>query len=343
MAEARGNQKVTAHMSASRVDGKTHLPTPRLRRLRWVRSGLTLLLVVFPACRNAEDAGGGASSEPHSSKKTVGVSLLTMQHQFYQQLRAGLEESAQSHDYRLLIVASEFDATRQANQIDEFIVQKVDAIVVCPSDSRSVGASIAAANSANIPVFTADIANTSPLGKVVAHIASDNVQGGRKAAQLLVAALGDQGKVAILSHPEVTSVSDRVRGFKEELAGHPQMQVVAELSSEGKRDRAFRVTEDLLQAHADLNGLFAINDDTALGALAAVEAAGKASKVQIVGYDATPEARTKIAARSIYGDVTQNPTLIGRLTVEAIHDHFSGKSPPAIIPVEVGTFTGSTP
>jgi ribose transport system substrate-binding protein len=297
---------------------------------------------VVAACRKGEDSTVSSSSA-NADGKTVGVSLLTMQHQFYQELRAGLEESAKSHDYRLFIVASEFDASRQANQIDEFIVQKVDAIVVCPSDSRSVGASIAAANNASIPVFTADIANLSPLGKVVAHVASDNVQGGRKAAQLLAAALGDQGKIAILSHPEVTSVSDRVRGFKEELAKHPRMQIVAELSSEGKRDRAFRVTEDLLQAHADLNGLFAINDDTALGALAAVEAAGKAGKLQIVGYDATPEARSKIVARSIYGDVIQNPKLIGRLTVEAIHDYFSGKTPPAIIPVEVGTFTGSSP
>ena len=325
-----GNQRRTQPRSAL-------VPTRRQ-----IHAGLAVFLALLGACRKGEDTGVDSSSA-NTGRKTIGVSLLTMQHQFYQELRSGLEESAKGNDYRLLIVTSEFDATRQANQIDEFIVQKVNAIVVCPSDSRSVGASIAAANSANIPVFTADIANTSPLGKVVAHIASDNVQGGRKAAQLLVAALGDQGKVAILSHPEVTSVSDRVRGFKEELAGHPKMQVVAELSSEGKRDRAFRVTEDLLQSHADLNGLFAINDDTALGALAAVEAAGKAGTLQIVGYDATPEARTKIAARGIYGDVTQNPKLIGCLTIEAIHDYFSGKTPPGIIPVEVGTFTGPSP
>jgi len=306
-------------------------------------TGFTILLALMSACRKGDDSGGTESSSAQSSHKTIAVSLLTMQHQFYQELRAGMEEAAKGYGYRLLIVAAEFDATRQANQIDEFIVQKVDALVVCPSDSRSVGASIAAANGANIPVFTADIANTSTLGKVVAHIASDNVQGGKKAAQLLCEAVGNRGQVAILSHPEVASVADRVRGFREELAGHPDVQVVAELSAEGKRDRAFRVTEDLLQAHGDLNGVFAINDDTALGALAAIEAAGKAGRVQIVGYDATPEARTKIVARSIYGDVIQDPKLIGRLTIEAIHDFFSGKTPSPVIPVEVGTFTGNTP
>ncbi len=303
---------------------------------------LAVALVVSAACRKAEDTASSPGPS-ESGKRTIGVSLLTMQHQFYQDLRAGLEEAAASHGYSLIISAAEFDATRQANQIDEFIVQKMDAIVVCPCDSRSVGASIVAANNARIPVFTADIANTSPIGKVVSHIASDNVQGGRMAARLLIAAVGGKGKLAILSHPEVASVSDRVRGFMEELAGRADLLIVAELSSEGKRDKAYRVMEDLLAAHSDLNGLFAINDDTALGALAAIEASGKAGRIQVVGYDATPEARAKIAARVLYGDVVQKPKRIGLLTIEAVHDHFSGKPPPALIPVEVETFTAQLP
>lgn len=286
------------------------------------------------------DPSATATSAP---LKTVGVSLLTLQHQFYQELRAGLESTASEYGYHMVIVSAEFDSSRQANQIDEFIVQKVAAIVVCPCDSKSVGASIAAANQANIPVFTADIANLSAIGKVVSHIASDNVQGGREAAKLLAKAVGDKGMVAILSHPEVASVSDRVRGFKEELAQHPDISIVAELSAEGKRDRAVRVTEDLLQSFPKLNGIFAINDDTALGALATIESAGKDGKVQIVGYDATPEARSKITRRTIYGDVIQNPKRIGELTMRTIHDSFNGKSPPAVIPVEVGTYTGDQP
>lgn len=303
---------------------------------RWVVS----LLAVFGLATACEKQESGGSPAAESYKKTIGVSLLTMQHQFYQELRAGLEAAAQSQQYRVRVVSAEFDPARQANQIDEFIVQKVDAIVVCPCDSRSVGASIAAANAAHIPVFTADIANTSPLGKVVAHIASDNVQGGREAAKLLADALGGQGKVAILSHPEVASVSDRVRGFKEKLAEHPQLAVVAELSADGKRDKAVRVMEDVLQSHPDLRGVFAINDDTALGALAAVESAGKVGKIKIVGYDATPEARSRIAAGAIHGDVVQNPRRIGELTIQAVHDHFSGRTPPPVIPVAVETFTG---
>jgi ribose transport system substrate-binding protein len=299
---------------------------------------MVVCLLGSPACQRQSD-----EPSPAGRERTVGVTLLTMQHQFYQELRAGLETAATAKGLRLIVVSAEFDSSRQANQIDEFIAQKVDAIVVCPCDSRSVGASIAAANQANIPVFTADIANHSPIGKVASHIASDNVLGGKEAAKLLASAMKGKGSAAILSHPEVASVSDRVKGFKEQMAAFPDIRVVAELSAEGKRDKAVKVMEDLLQSHPDLGGVFGINDDTALGALAAIEAAGKAGKVQIVGYDATPEARAKIAGGAIFGDVIQNPRRIGELTIAAIDDFFGGRTPPAVVPVEVGVHTADRP
>ena len=82
-----------------------------------------------------------AENQQERSQKTIGVTLLTVQHQFYQDLRAGLQKEADEHGYRLFVSTAEFDPARQANQIDEFIVQRVDALVVCPCDSRSVGAS----------------------------------------------------------------------------------------------------------------------------------------------------------------------------------------------------------
>jgi len=297
--------------------------------------GLGILLVVgtvLTGCERADtDSSTGTTADVNAKTRRIGVTLLTMQHQFYQDLRAGMEEAAKQYGYELLVTAAEQNSTLQANQIDEFIVQQVDAIVVCPCDSHSVGASIAEANDAGIPVFTADIASMSSLGKVVTHVASDNKLGGRKAAELMV--------VAILTHPEVTSVMDRVAGFKEEIAKHADIEIVAELSTEGRRDKAVRVMEDLLQSEPDLSGVFGINDDSALGALAAVEAAGRLERIKIVGYDATPEAREKIRTGAIYGDVIQNPNQIGRLTVETIHGFFNGETPPTVIPVEVGTFT----
>lgn len=304
-----------------------------------------VFMAVLPlGCKKESPSTAADSSKKQEAPdaKTIGVSLLTVQHAFYQDLRSGLQEEAAKHGYEVLITTGEFDASRQANQIDEFIVQRVDAIVVCPCDSRSVGASILTANEAGIPVFTADIASTSPIGRVVSHIASDNTEGGRKAGELMVKALDKRGKVAILSHPEVASVTDRVKGFKEYVGSYPDIEIVAELSAEGKRDRAASVMEDLLQSNPDLAGVFGINDDSALGALAAIEAAGKLGQIKLVGYDATPEARSKIKEGAIYGDVIQNPTQIGQLTIRTIHDYFSGKKPPAVVPVAVGTFTAKS-
>lgn len=320
-----------------RFDMKRHVI---ITRSQWCIL-VALLAVAGAGCKRdslPKKGAAGSDSPKTAAARRIGVSLLTVQHAFYQDLRAGLETEAGVHGYDLLITTGEFDAARQANQIDEFVVQRVDAMVICPCDSRSVGASIAAANEAGIPVFTADIASTSPLGKVVSHIASDNQAGGRAAAQLMAQALNEQGKIAILSHPQVASVADRVAGFKEQLANYPKMHIVAELSAEGKRDKAVRVMEDLLQSHPDLNGVFGINDDSALGALAAIEAAGKVHKIRIVGYDATPEARVRIADGGIYGDVIQSPQRIGQLTIKAIHQFFTGETPPAWIPVEVGIY-----
>ncbi|MBI1796595.1 MAG: substrate-binding domain-containing protein [Candidatus Eisenbacteria bacterium] len=310
------------------------------------RHRLVTLAVLFAAGCGGSSAPKSASTPTPASGaagKRIGVTLLTEQHGFYQALRAGLEQSAREKGYQLFVTSGEFDATRQANQVDEFIAQKVDAIVLCPCDSRAVGASIAQANQAGIPVFTADIANASGMGKVIAHIASDNREGGRRAGDLMARALGGKGTVAIITHPEVTSVQDRVAGFKEAIAKHPAIRIVVELSAEGKRDRAVKVMEDILQSHADLDGVFGINDDSALGALAAIEAAGKSGRIKIVGYDANPEAQAKIRSGAIYGDVTQDPARIGQLTIEAIAKHFAGAPVDSLVPVPVGEFTAKTP
>jgi ribose transport system substrate-binding protein len=273
--------------------------------------------------------------------KVVGVSVLTFQHQFFQDLRAGMEQKAREYGFELVVTSGEFDPARQANQIDDFIARKVDAIVVAPCDSVGVGASIEQANKAGIPVFTADIASTSSVGKVVAHVASDNYLGGRKAGELMVKALEGQGDIVLITHPGVTSVIDRVRGFKDVVARARGIRILAEVPAWGQRAKATSVMEDLLVRLPNVRGVFGINDDSALGALAAVSAAGKAGKIVIVGYDASPEAREAMKRGLIFGDTIQYPRKMGELTISAVRDHFAGKKLPAWIPVETGVFTAA--
>lgn len=300
---------------------------------------LATTLVVAGCGGKGESRGQGAGRGAGQSAPVIGVSLLTRTHPFYQDLEAGLRLAAEEHGFELLVQAGEFDVARQKDQIADFLVRKVAAIVVCPCDSRSIGTSIEAANAAGVPVFTADIAVLAEGAKVVCHVASDNVEGGRLAARALSRAIEGQGKIAIIDHPEVESVIQRVRGFELELQEHSGVRVVAKLSGRGVKDGAFRTTEDILQAHRDLAGIFAINDDSALGALAAVEKAGRRGRVSIVGFDAVPEARAAIADGKIYADVVQQPRLIGFQTIGAIADYLAGKpvAPRVLIPCALYT------
>lgn len=274
------------------------------------------------------------TKDEKKSAKVIGITLLTRAHVFYKDLEEGLQNEAARHGYKLIITSAEFDLGKQTAQVEDFITRKLDAIIVCPVDSRGVGQAIKKANDAKIPVFTADI--SAQEGEVVCHVASDNVAGGRLAGEYLASILNGKGSVAIINHPSVSSALDRVQGFKEALARFPDMKIVADVNGEGVRDKAMQVASDILQAHPDLNGIFGINDDSALGTLDAVQQF-KRARVAIVGYDATPAAVDAIMKDTpLKADVIQYPKKIGETTVAKIKEYFAGTPIPKIIPVEVG-------
>jgi ribose transport system substrate-binding protein len=296
-----------------------------------------------PTTAQSPGAGTPAASG-NAGSKSIGVSLLDLQAQFYQAMEQGMKDEAGKYGYSIVFTDANHDQAKQTSQVEDFISKHVDVIILSPADSKAVGPAIVEANNANVPVFTADIASTASKGVVVAHIASDNIQGGQVAADLMCAALKGSGDIAIIDEPEVTSVQDRVKGFKQELAAKcPNVRIVADQTAGGDRAKAYDVATNLLQSYPHLAGIFGINDDSALGALHAVQTAGVAGKVKIVGYDANPEAQKAINAGQMVGDPEQHPDQIGKLTIDAIHDYFSGKKPPARIPVSVGSYTGPAP
>lgn len=280
-------------------------------------------------------ATGSCAKRADTGRIQVGVTLLTEGHVFYQDLKRGLQQAADSLGVDLHVVAGEWDLARQTSQVQNFVTQGMDAIVIAPVDSRGIVSAVEEANRANIPVFTADIASAG--GTVVSHIASDNAQGGRLVGEYLARQLNGRGKVAILDQPTVTSVIDRVRGFREAIAAYPGITVVASPAVErGIREVAKQKTDNLLQAHQDLAAIFGSNDDCALGALASVRAAGRTG-VLIVGFDAIPEARTAILEDSpLRADAIQYPVEIGRRTIETVVAHLAGTPVPSRIPVRVG-------
>ncbi len=296
----------------------------------YLKAIFLLLPLLFESCNQGRGPG----------QKVVGVSLLNRAHVFYKDLETGIREEAKARGFQLVVTSADFDLGKQISQVEDFVIQKLDAIVVCPVDSKGIGNAIKAANRAGIPVFTADIA--ADEGDVVSHIASDNVAGGRLAGEYLAKVLNGKGKIALINHPVVTSVLDRVQGFREPIAKNPGNVVVADVEGEGVRDKAMQVASDVLQAHPNLDGIFGINDDSALGALDAVRTFGRKGLV-IIGYDATPPAIKAILEDSpLKADVIQYPEKIGRATIDAIDKYFHGESVPKVIPVDVGIVDRAT-
>src|SRR5688572_16630038 len=168
-----------------------------------------LIVILLCAC-------GG--QKPSQQKGTIGLSVLTLTNPFFKEIADKMTEEAAKHGYGVAVVSGEFDVARQQNQVKDFIVKKVAAIVLTPCDSKAIGPAIQEANAAGIPVFTADIACLAPGVKVVSHIATDNYEGGKEAAKAMAEALGEAGgKVAMLDHKPVESCILRANGFWDEM------------------------------------------------------------------------------------------------------------------------------
>ena len=304
---------------------------PGRRSASWA---LILFSVGAAACRGRGASETRSGSTAARARPVVGVTLLTQTHAFYKELEEAMRKEAAARGLDLIVTSCEMDPAKQASQIEDFVAQRVSAIIAAPCDSSAIGTHLQDAEGAGIPVFTVDIAARS--GKVVSHVASDNVLGGRLAARALARYLKGQGQVLVIDHPTVASVQDRIKGFDEELKKTPGISVVGRPSADGQRAKAMAVMEDMLQAHRDLKGVFGINDDSALGALSVLEAAGR-KDIVIVGFDATPEAQKAIGRGSaLKADVAQHPAAIGQKVVEIVARSLAGEAVPAVVAVEVG-------
>lgn len=264
-------------------------------------------------------------------KGTIGYSALTFTNPFFKVIADTMSEEAEKAGYQLLVVSGEKDVKKQADQIDDFIVKGVSAIILNPCDSKSIGPAIRRANEAGIPVFTNDLAYAGDDADVVCHIATDNLQGGKLAGQAMVQAIGDSGgKVAIVDFPQAESCQLRVQGFKEIVDNHNakadagKIEVVSQLDGGGVRDQGFAAAKDMIEANPDLSAIFAINDPSALGAYEALKAAGKAEQVTIIGFDGQQIGKQAILEGKILCDPIQFPEKIGQMTIEKIVAYFAG-------------------
>ncbi|WP_093767252.1 ABC transporter permease/substrate-binding protein [Streptomyces sp. F-7] len=284
----------------------------------------------------------GATSLLHNGSSAadrpkIGLSLSTLNNPFFVQIRDGAEEEAKKLGVDLTVTDAQNDASQQANQLQNFTSGSLSAVVVNPVDSDAAGPSVRGANQAGIPVIAVDRgvneADTSAL------VASDNVEGGALGAKALAEKLGGKGTIVILQGQAGTSASrERGAGFAEGLKDYPGIKVVAKQPADFDRTKGLDVMTNLLQAHPDIDGVFAENDEMALGAIKALGSkAGKS--VQVVGFDGTPDGLKAVRAGTLYASVAQQPSELGRIAVRNALRAVEGEKVEKMVKVPVKVVT----
>ncbi len=269
---------------------------------------------------------------------TIGFAISTLDNPFFVDLKDGAEAKAAELGISLRVVDAQDDPARQLSGIEDLIARQVDLILVNPTDSTAVVPAILAANRAGIPVITVD--RSADSGEVVAYIASDNILGGNMAGEFIAALLNGQGKVVELEGiPGTNAARERGLGFSQAIAGYPGIEVVARQEAGFDRAKGLNVMENILQAQAEINAVFAHNDEMALGALIAIQSAGRADKIKVVGFDATDDAVKAVEEGRMLATVAQQPRLIGALGVETALRVLQGETVDDFIPVPLELVT----
>ncbi|MGD0640417.1 MAG: ribose ABC transporter substrate-binding protein RbsB [Roseiarcus sp.] len=275
----------------------------------------------------------GATTAAQAADKLALV-LSTLNNPFFVTLRDGAAAKAKELGYDLVVLDSQNDPAKELSNVEDVLNQNVKLVMLNPADSDAAKASVAAANHKNVPVITLD--RSANGGDVVTHIASDNVAGGRMAADLVIKKLGGKGNVVELEGvPGASAARDRGKGFGDEIATAPGIKIIASQTANFDRTQGLNVMENILQAHSDIDAVFSQNDEMALGALKAIQAAHR--KIVLVGFDATDDARAAIKAGEMYGTIAQQPAMIGSLGVEAADKVLKGQSVPKFtgVPLQV--------
>ncbi|MFD7123077.1 MULTISPECIES: substrate-binding domain-containing protein [Streptomyces] len=243
----------------------------------------------------------------------VGMSLSTLNNPFFVQMKEGAQAEAEKAGIDLTVTDAQNDASQQANQLQNFTSSGVSSIIVNPVDSDAVGPGVRSANKADIPVIAADRGVNK--AETAALVASDNVAGGKLAADALADKLGGKGSIVILQGTAGTSASrERGAGFAEGLKAYPDIKVVAKQPADFDRTKGLDVMTNLIQSHPGVTGVFAENDEMALGAAKALGSkAGKS--VSVVGFDGTPDGLKAVEAGTLYASVAQQPAELGKIAV----------------------------
>ncbi|MEJ5927387.1 D-ribose ABC transporter substrate-binding protein [Corynebacterium sp. H128] len=280
-----------------------------------------------------------ACNRGEAGQDSVTLALSTQSNPFFVELRDGAQKKADELGVKLSIQDASDDASTQADQLKNAETSGSGVVIVNPTDSDAVVPSVKSLNNAKIPVIAVD--RSASEGEIASFIASDNVAGGKQAAEALAKSIGEEGEVLILQGIAGSSASrDRGKGFEEGISAFPNIKVAAKQTANFDRTEGLNVTTNLLQAHPNVKAVFAENDEMALGAIEALGAkAGK--EVKVFGFDGTADGIAAVEKGSLAGTIAQQPAELGAQAVEQAKALLDGKDAKKEIPVEVVTVDSS--
>ena len=298
-----------------------------------------LVVLGTAGCNRTSNTGASGAGD-----MKITLALSTLNNPFFVEVRDGAKAEAKKQGVTLDVVDAQNDSAQQANQLQTASSGSTKAVIVNPVDSDAAGPSVTALNKAKIPVVAVD--RTVNDASVDSFIASDNVAGGKQAADDLAKAIGEKGEILVLQGQAGTSASrDRGKGFAEGIKAYPGITVVGKQTANFDRATALDVTTNLLQAHPDVVGVFAENDEMALGAIKALGAKAGTS-VKVAGFDGEADGLTAIEDGTLSSSVAQQPAKLGALAVDQAVKAVSGKADKTVqVPVvsvtksNVGDFT----
>ncbi len=279
----------------------------------------------------------GFSGMVRAENYDVGLAISTLDNPFFVDLRDGAQDAAEEHGVNLTVYDAGDDAATQMSNVEDMVITGMDLIVINPVDGDAIVPAIEEAQMADIPVITVDRGAET---EVDVHIASDNIAGGEMAAEHLAELLGDTGQVIeIEGIPGTSAARERGEGFNAVMDEKEDIEIIARQPAGFSRSEGMSVMEDLLEAHPQFDGLFAHNDEMALGAIEALDAADRLDEVFVVGFDAIDDALAAIEEGSLDATIAQQPVVMGELSIEYAVNFLAGEEVDDFVPVPLELIT----
>lgn len=271
--------------------------------------GKTSILSAMMVCALSASLGVHAKE-----KLVVGLSMNTLNNPFFVDVAEGAKKAAAENGVELIITDAQNQPSKQQTDIENLLQKKLSVIIIDPSDSDAIAAGVEASNAKKVPVVTIDRAANG--GVVMSHIGFDAIKSGNIAGEYLVKALGGKGKVVELQGIMGTNVAqDRSNGFNQIINKNPNIKIVARQTANFDRAEAMKVMENILQANPSIDGVYAANDEMAMGALEAIKAAGRVSKITMIGCDAIDPAKEEVKKGNLAATIAEPPFFLGKAAV----------------------------